>query len=334
MESFEKFDSSEIAIPENSGSFQRIEVTNKLKKIIDGIVKKPEQGEQPSSYRGIATTYRKFSEGKDDLETFKNFLLSKKYKSSTKENLYNMFRAIIKKSIKDKNLKDELTESFSNTYREAIEETKKSENRIEKEQDSMNLGKDYLSKDDIKKVCEYIEQKEPSKKNNTDPLGNIKLSQIIRFLFQTGCRLDELIQIRKSEILLNGVAKIKLHGKGSKSRYAEIERNFYEEINKTFKGKEFLFESKINTKLKPQNLWKKITDSFIECGYGNRDENLGEKFLIHPHTMRHSFAMHKLEGGMDIKTLSYLLGHSDISITLRTYIHPNTEKYKELIHQW
>lgn len=286
-----------------------------------------------TSFYGIASTFRKFSV-KSNLMSFKDFLLSDQYKTKTKVNLYNYFRSIVKNEPIDSTLKTTLTDSLKSTFTASIEETKKTKNRIEKEQESMIYGKDYLRKEDIKKVCDYLQNKPTSKKFNTDESGNLKLSLIIRFLFQTGCRIDELIQIRKTETLLNGVAKVKLHGKGSKSRISEIDRKFYEEIDSLFNGKEFLFESKTNTQFKPQNLWKKISDSFLECGYGNRSELLGEKFLIHPHSMRHSFAMHKLDGGMDVKTLSFLLGHSDISITLRTYIHPNTDKYKDLIMEW
>ena len=282
--------------------------------------------DKTNSYRGIAMTFRKFSEGKDNLESFKSFLLSEQYASNSKENVYNYFRSIANKNVKNEEAKKLVIESLKNTYIDATKETKKSKNRIENEQDSMNLGTDYLLKDDIKKVCNYLIVKPTSNKNRTDKNGNIKLALIIRFLFVTGCRVDELSQIRKSEIHLNGVAKIKLHGKGSKSRYTTIERTFYNEIDDIFKGKEYLFETSTYTKLDNKNLWKKLSTAFLECGYGEK-----KKYTIHPHTLRHSFAMDKLEKGMDVKTLSELLGHSDISITLRTYIHANPEKYKDLI---
>jgi site-specific recombinase XerD len=319
----------------DAATLELARVNNLISEQINKDLTKPEKGKKASPYQGIASTYRKFNDGRDNLDTFKEFLLSDKFKSSTKENLKNYFSSILKRLKNEPDaIKTKISSTIKETFKLAIEETKDSKNRIEKEQESMIEGKDYLKIDAIKKVCSYLETKPTSKKFNTDEKGNLKLSLIIRFLFQTGCRIDELIQIRKSETLLNGVAKVKLHGKGSKSRKAEIDRNFYHEIENLFDGKEYLFESNSKTKFKPQNLWKKISDSFLECGYGNKSELLGEKYLIHPHTLRHSFAMHKLDNGMDVKTLSYLLGHVDVAITLRTYIHPNTDKYKDLIMEW
>ena len=283
--------------------------------------------DKTNSYRGIAMTFRKFSEGKDSLDSFKSFLLSEQYASKSKENVYNYFRSIANKNVKNEEAKKLVIESLKNTYIEATKETKKSKNRIEIEQETMHLGKDYLQEKDIEKVCSHLRATQiPFKNTNRDIQGNIKLALIIEFLFKTGCRVDELAQIRKEETILNGVAKIKLHGKGSKSRYTTISRNFYSEIEEVFQGKEYLFETKKHTKIIHQNLWKNLTDAFLLCGYGEKG-----KYKIHPHTLRHSFSMDKLEKGMDIKTLSELLGHSDIDITLRTYIHANPEKYKDMI---
>lgn len=50
---------------------------------------------------------------------------------------------------------------------------------------------------------------------------------------------------------------------------------------------------------------------------------------VHFHTLRHTFATRCIEAGFDAKTLSEILGHSDISITLNQYVHPNLEQKRE-----
>lgn len=317
-----------------------IELANRqLSKAIDSIIQESDKKKQ-SSYRGIAMTFRKHSEGKDSLDSFKDFLISEKYKPTTKKNCYSFMQSLIKKHVGNINAQNIMIQEISKTFSSAKKETKKSKNRIETKQDTMFYGKDYLKKDDIKKVCDYLREKPTSNKNRTDKQGNIKLALIIRFMFVTGCRVDELTQILREETFLNGVAKVMLHGKGSKSRLAEIDRQFYSEIESTFNAvlvdnKEYLFTTSIGTQLDNKNLWKRIANVFFECGYGEKNKDKSWKYSIHPHTLRHSFAMDKLDKGMDVKTLSHLLGHSDIATTLRTYISANPEKYKHLImEEW
>ena len=90
--------------------------------------------DKTNSYRGIAMTFRKFSEGKDSLDSFKLFLTSEQYASKSKENVYNYFRSIANKNVKNEEAKKLVIESLKNTYIEATKETKKSKNRIEIEQ--------------------------------------------------------------------------------------------------------------------------------------------------------------------------------------------------------
>lgn len=51
--------------------------------------------------------------------------------------------------------------------------------------------------------------------------------------------------------------------------------------------------------------------------------------VVHFHTLRHTFATRCAEVGFDMKTLSEILGHSNISVTLNQYVHPNLEQKRE-----
>ena len=54
--------------------------------------------------------------------------------------------------------------------------------------------------------------------------------------------------------------------------------------------------------------------------------------VIKFHGLRHSFATRCIEGKADVKTVSVLLGHSNISTTMNLYVHPNTEQKKSVIN--
>ena len=75
---------------------------------------------------------------------------------------------------------------------------------------------------------------------------------------------------------------------------------------------------------------------FINISYGNYYNRLMEKLDIPKlkyHGLRHSFATRCIEAGCDYKTVSVLLGHSNISTTLNLYVHPNMEQKKRCINK-
>ena len=99
-------------------------------------------------------------------------------------------------------------------------------------------------------------------------------------------------------------------------------------------------------------IYRAITDSFYNYGYDFVDKTMSEmekypslfseeekeivvrykKLLkecgvskLHFHALRHTFATRCIEAGVDVKTLSEILGHSNVSITLNTYVHPSMD---------
>ncbi len=136
---------------------------------------------------------------------------------------------------------------------------------------------------------------------------------ILMFLYATGLRVSELINLRISDIFFEaGFLRIK--GKGRKERMVPIALGVLnrtkEYINRERKkhpaaGRhDFLFVNKDGKKFTRQGMWKLI-----------RKKALSEGLYLHPHSLRHMFAVHLLENGADLRSLKEMLGHESILTT-------------------
>jgi integrase/recombinase XerD len=145
---------------------------------------------------------------------------------------------------------------------------------------------------------------------------------ILELLYATGLRVSELIKLKRSDINLDGGFLI-ASGKRSKERivplgtYSREAIKMYLETEKP-KGT-VLFPNKRGGTLTRQAIWKLIRKYGIQM----------EKDHISPHTMRHTFATHLLEGGADLRSVQILLGHEDISTT-QIYTHVDSKRLKEV----
>lgn len=136
----------------------------------------------------------------------------------------------------------------------------------------------------------------------------------MEFLFKTGCRISELINIRLIDIKCDKQVRVRLVGKGSKARTVHIDYQLYEKITNEFQGKHYLFENHKFHKLDRSNVYRNINSA-------------GKKVLrldIHPHTLRHSTANYLLiYCGKSANYVAEYLGHSSPATTLEMYIHEN-----------
>jgi len=160
-----------------------------------------------------------------------------------------------------------------------------------------------------------IQQPEGSKTSLRD-------KTILELLYATGLRVSELVQLKKSDVNLEGGFLI-ASGKRSKERvvpigeYSRLAIMGYLEKEKP-KGI-FLFPGKTGGKLTRQAIWKLI----------KKYSSMIDKFHVSPHTIRHTFATHILEGGADLRSVQILLGHEDISTT-QIYTHVDKKRLKEV----
>ncbi len=182
---------------------------------------------------------------------------------------------------------------------------------------------EVLSFDEINKLLEIIDTRNPSELRNR---------AIIETLYACGLRVSELINLKQRDIITDAEI-VRVFGKGSKERLVPIGHSALEWIENYkrnariyFIGREntndILFLNKRGRPITRAYIWKMLRDYAIVA-------NINKK--IHPHTLRHSFATHLIEGGADLRAVQEMLGHSDISTTQR-YTHIDNAFIKEVHH--
>lgn len=160
------------------------------------------------------------------------------------------------------------------------------------------------------------------------PAG-IRDRAMLETLYACGLRVSELINLSARDIIVDAEI-VRVFGKGSKERLVPIGSHALNWINeylskvrpmliKTGKSETALFLNMRGSKLSRMGIWK-IIKQYSDLA-GIRD--------VHPHTFRHSFATHLLEGGADLRAVQEMLGHADIATT-QIYTHIDREFIKEV----
>lgn len=177
-----------------------------------------------------------------------------------------------------------------------------------------------ISKEEMKTILA-----QPGNRNN----AAIRNTAMLELLYATGIRVSELINLTMNSINWQ-VGFLIVMGKGSKERIVPIGRIAYDCVRRYVdeirpklmqkKSTDVLFLSRFGKKFTRQGFWKIV----VACA---RQAGLQKK--VYPHTFRHSFASHLLEGGADMRTVQVMLGHSDIATT-QIYTHITRERLKEV----
>lgn len=164
-------------------------------------------------------------------------------------------------------------------------------------------------------------------KNEKDPYSQIKVELILELFYQTGIRLNELINLQENSITKN---QIKVLGKRNKERIIPISNKLYGLIEdfrakKTEKGlkSSVLLIQKNGKKLTPKFVYSKVNY------YLSIATNLKKKS---PHVLRHTFATHMLNNGASLESIKKLLGHTDLSST-QIYTHNSFKQIKTIYEQ-
>jgi integrase/recombinase XerD len=165
----------------------------------------------------------------------------------------------------------------------------------------------------------------------TDERLAIRDRALLEFAYATGARVSEFTRLTLQDVLFeDGLARI--FGKGSKERIVPVGRRalgavslYAREIRPLLdKGKTrgVLFLNARGTPLSRVGAWGIIKRAAKQAGLSKR---------VTPHTLRHTFATHLLEGGADLRAVQEMLGHADLSTT-QIYTHVDRD-YLRSVHK-
>ena len=153
---------------------------------------------------------------------------------------------------------------------------------------------------------------------------------ILETLYSCGLRVSELCNLKLSDLYLEE-GFIKVEGKGNKQRLVpisprairELRHYFIDRNQTTIKSgyEDFVFISK-----RGKNISRIMVFHFIK----ELADNIGLKKTISPHTFRHSFATHLLEGGANLRAIQCMLGHESIGTT-EIYTHIDKHRLRSEI---
>lgn len=160
------------------------------------------------------------------------------------------------------------------------------------------------------------------------PAG-LRDGSMLELMYATGIRVSELVGLTVNSINWQAGYLVAM-GKGEKERIVPVGRTAYDRVKHymenarplLLKGRQSdrLFLNRSGKGLTRQGFWKILKKYAAKAGLDNR---------VHPHTFRHSFASHLLEGGADLRSVQVMLGHADISTT-QIYTHVTRERLKEI----
>lgn len=179
-----------------------------------------------------------------------------------------------------------------------------------------------LSAEDVRKLL--------SQPDSSAVLG-ARDQAMLELLYASGLRVSELVTLKTHEVNFQG-NYVTVKGKGAKVRAVPFGQwardklsNYLNAVRpRMLHGKisPYLFTNRSGKPLTRQGFWKLIRRYALIAGVDKR---------VTPHTLRHSFATHLLEGGADLRSVQTMLGHADISTT-QIYTHVDGARLKA-VHQ-
>ncbi len=154
----------------------------------------------------------------------------------------------------------------------------------------------------------------------TENPKNLRDRTIIELLYSSGLRVSEITNLRINDIKNNG--SIKVLGKGNKTRILPMTNEAYKLIDSWITNSRSFYENEKSS----DYLFIGVRGSKISAREVQRI--VRSKLGTFPHSIRHSFATHLLDGGADLRVVQEMLGHSDPSTT-QIYTHVSKKKLKE-----
>lgn len=255
----------------------------------------------------------------NDLKKFKNFVKSKTINNIDENNIKDYLKYLNKQNNDTKTISHNIS-TLRSFYKFLLIEKKVNKNPmeyIELPKTKKTLPK-TLSIEEIDKLLDI---------NLTDAFS-FRNKAMLELMYSSGLRVSELINVKIHDIDISNCI-IRIMGKGSKERIVPLGDYAIRYIELYIKEyREKLIKRELNDYLFLNNHGKKMTrQGFFKILKAiAKEKNIKTEFS--PHTLRHSFATHLLNGGADLRSIQEMLGHSDISTT-QIYTHVSKEKLKE-----
>ncbi|MDY0313175.1 MAG: site-specific tyrosine recombinase XerD [Desulfobacterales bacterium] len=179
---------------------------------------------------------------------------------------------------------------------------------------------DVLSRDEVQRLLDLEEKPSPAALRN---------AAMVELLYAAGLRVSELVGLRVQDVNLEA-GFVRVLGKGDKQRVVPIGEHARRRIDEYLKTARpallktatsaYLFVARAGRPLTRQGFWKILRQRAVAA----RIET-----PLSPHSLRHSFASHLLEGGADLRAVQVMLGHVDIATT-QIYTHVARDRLKQI----
>lgn len=154
-------------------------------------------------------------------------------------------------------------------------------------------------------------------------VSNLKHRCIVGLLYSSGLRRGELLKLKPTDLDCSRKLVRISQGKGNKDRYSTLSQTLIPELKeylRRYHPKEYLFEGPRGTAYSASSVLKIVQRAALHAGISKH---------VTPHTLRHSFATHLLDKGVDLRRIQVLLGHNS-SKTTEIYTHITENSFKEI----
>ena len=179
---------------------------------------------------------------------------------------------------------------------------------------------DILSTDEIDRIIATVD---------TSSVKGLRDSAMLELLYSCGLRVSELVSLKIQDLFF-GEGYIRVIGKGDKQRLVPISATARERVHRyldkrpeTRSGEDALFLN---------NRGSRLTRVMVFTILKQAARNAGIEKRISPHTFRHSFATHLLEGGASIRQVQEMLGHESI-LTTEIYTHLDSSHLRRTVEE-
>lgn len=184
---------------------------------------------------------------------------------------------------------------------------------------------DVLSIEEIDKLIDSVDLSKSEGQRN---------KAMIETLYSCGLRVSELVSLKITNLYFDQ-GFIRIEGKGNKERLVPVSSNAVKEVERYMSE----YRKKLNISKDSENILflnrrgKKLSRVMVFTIIKGLAKKVGIQKSISPHTFRHSFATHLINGGADLRAVQEMLGHESI-LTTEIYTHIDRDYLKSTIQQF